>query len=101
MNNPDLPVLIQVLLNEGADRDARIAAARRLAERKTSGVLEVLLTIAQKEDVDEGTAYAVGEAIAKILIHQGRLNDAPLAGFTGPAYLGFDAFVARSQSLLK
>lgn len=60
--------------------------------------MNVLIEVAQDDDEDD-VSRAAGAALARLLIELGRLDDAPLHTFTGPAYLGFDDAVAAYQRL--
>lgn len=98
MKNDEFRDLYQLLLDSETAPDERASAARRLSRWDTPIVLRELLRIAQEERVDDLLAYAVGESIADILVRQGRLSEALLENFVGPAYLGFDASATRQLS---
>ncbi len=83
------------ILQSGENLDVRAAAALRLAAVDEPGALAALLDLAQGDETPPELARTVGRSVARILHRQGCLLAAPLADFTGPAYLAFDDEVTR------
>jgi len=89
--------LIRVLLNGTGLMDERVAAAGQLGLEDVQTAMDAVLQVATADGEDEAVATAAGVALAEILLRRNQIYDAPLAMFSGPAYLGFDATVARYQ----
>jgi hypothetical protein len=101
MTIADISTFIRTLLDPHADERARVDAAHHLGRCDAQSAQDALLQVAQAEHVQDALARAAGESLALILIRKGQVSQAPLASFTGPAYLGFDEAVAchlRAQS---
>jgi hypothetical protein len=88
---------IAILSDRHNGHERRIAAARLLGARASGDTLTVLYAAAADTQDDSGVLYAVGEAIALIVLRLNQVHAAPLWDFAGPAYLGFDTTVASAQ----
>ena len=74
----------------------RVAATHRLANSDENMDLVLLFELASAA-VEPELSTVAGKSAARVLLRQGRPNDAPLDDFSGPAYLAFDEAVAQSQ----
>lgn len=75
-----------------------MAAARRLEEAESDDDLEALVAAARDGTAPRSVAWAAGEAVARILLRLDKIDDAPLADFTGDAYEAFDQVVGLRQA---
>jgi hypothetical protein len=74
----------------------RLAAAHALGTSDEDADLTVLFQLASS-DVEPELSTVAGQSAARVLLRQGRPDDAPLHDFSGSAYVAFDKAVARSQ----
>lgn len=88
---------IRQLRDENASYEVRAQAALRLGSSDADESLDAVLEAASAADVVPEVAEAAGVAAARILLRSNRVMSAPLANFSGPAYLAFDRTVAESQ----
>jgi hypothetical protein len=87
--------LAVILGDSNAVVQERVHAAKALATIFKDVAFETLLRMAQDETAPSAVAQASGEGTAKWLLRYGDVNTAPLADFTGDAYVAFDEEVTR------
>jgi hypothetical protein len=97
MDTAQVTKLIRVLFDGSGLPDERVAAAEQLGSEDEQTAMDAVLQVATADGEDETVATAAGVALAEILLRRNQIYDAPLAMFSGPAYLGFDETVARYQ----
>jgi hypothetical protein len=87
----------EVLLDSTTSERERVAAARRLEEEGSDQGMEALVTVACDPSVGRSLAWAAGEGVARILLRRDKVEDAPLADFSGGAYEAFDQVIGLSE----
>lgn len=75
----------------------RRAAAQRLGGADDEWALDALCELATRAELPDTVSRAVGASAARVGLKVGRLPDALLPDFTGPAYLGYDEAVTALQ----
>lgn len=95
MTSETIDRLIGILQDRSEGIRLRLHAASELGATDAPDAIAALHRVAHDESEDGRVARKVGQALAAIYVRQKRILDAPLAEFTGPAYLGFDEAASR------
>lgn len=87
--------LFRAALNSTFPETDRIVAIEQIGRLGTAEAIEEILPLAESDSESTSIQAAAGRSLAALYVRHGRLFDAPLPDFTGPAYIAFDEEVAR------
>jgi hypothetical protein len=88
----------EVLRDRTSRARERVAAARRLEEAEADDDLEALKAAAHDRTAPRSVAWAAGEGVARILLRRDKVDDAPLADFSGAAREAFAQVIGLREA---
>lgn len=88
--------LAETLTDPARSLSDRIAFAERLSDDDNPATVRALIRVAQRVDVPDALASAVGATLGRICFRRAQdVDELVMADFSGSAYIGYDKEVAR------